>query len=313
VNEVAGRRIVVGVDGSPESERALQWAEAEAARRSAALDVVHAWMTPYPLNPPDYVIDPTPFEVRGAELLHWATSSLAGVAGSEHAPAEIRPVLVRDVPVNALIQAAEGAELLVVGSRGRGGFSGLLLGSVSQNCVQHAPCPVTVIPPGSLGAGHGRVVVGVDGSDPSFEALRWAAEAAAMRAVELEVVFGYDARQVVMPMGLAATGAGREQLEKASRSMLEEMVGRATEGTESRPPSVELVPAHAGAARALLEAALGADLLVVGSRGRGGVRGLLLGSVSQQCVHHAPCPVVVVRNARVTADRVMGGRGALAA
>ncbi len=311
--KVAERRVVAGVDGSPESEQALQWAAAEAARRSAALDVVHAWMTPYPLNPPDYFVDPAPFEARGAELLHWAMASLAGVAGSGHAPAEIRPVLVRDFAVKALVDAAEGAELLVVGSRGRGGFSGLLLGSVSQNCVQHAPCPVAVIPPGSAGGGHRRVVVGVDGSDPSYEALRWAAEAAALRGAELDVVNGYDALQVVMPMGLAAAGADREQLGKASQCLLEEMVGRVIDRTQSGPRSVELVPTHTGAARALLEAALGADLLVVGSRGRGGVRELLLGSVSQQCVHHASCPVVVVRNARVAADRVMGGRGALAA
>jgi nucleotide-binding universal stress UspA family protein len=285
--------VVVGVDGSPASQHALLWAAAEAGRRGAALDVVHAWMTPYPLNPPDYFTDPAPFRARGAEVVEHA---LASLTVRHPAPTEVRPVLVQEYPSKALIQAAGRAALLVVGSRGRGGFSGLLVGSVSQNCVQRAPCPVAVIPPGWSGEEHGRVVVGVDGSDASYGALHWAIATAAARDAELHVVNAYDYLQVVMPLGIAP-GIDRELLEKASRSLLEEMVGPAVGAAGARPRSVELIPVHTGAARALLDAAIGADLLVVGSRGRGGVRGLLLGSVSQQCLHHAPCPVVVVRTA----------------
>jgi nucleotide-binding universal stress UspA family protein len=138
-------------------------------------------------------------------------------------------------------------------------------------------------------------VVGVDGSDPSYSALHWAVHAAALRLAELDVVNAYDYGQVILPMGLAPPGVDQEVLEKASRSLLEKMAGSAMYGTGPRPRSVELMPVHTSATRALLGAAIGADLLVVGSRGRGGVRGLLLGSVSQQCVHHAACPVVVVR------------------
>jgi nucleotide-binding universal stress UspA family protein len=204
---------------------------------------------------------------------------------------------VQEYPSKALLHAAERADLLVVGSRGRGGFSGLLLGSVSHNCVHRAPCPVAVIPPGwSGGEHHGRVVVGVDGSDASYSALHWAIATAAARHAQLQVVNAYDYLQVVMPMGIAP-GIDREVFEKASRSLLEEMVDPALGAAAARPRSVELIPVHTGAARGLLDAAIGADLLVVGSRGRGGVRGLLLGSVSLQCLHHAPCPVVVVRTA----------------
>ena len=288
--KTASPRIVVGVDGSPASERALQWAATEAARRSAALEVVHAWTTPYPLNPPDYFVDPAPFEARGAEILHRMMASLAG----RSVRGRTRAVLVRDSTAKALLEAADGAQLLVVGSRGRGGFSGLLLGSVSQDCVQRSPCPVAVIPPAWAGEGHGRVVVGVDGSEPSYGALNWAVESAALRQAELDVVNAYDALQVVMPMGMAATEADRHLLETASHDLLEKMAKVATDGTGARPRVVELISMRAGPARALLEAALGADLLVVGSRGRGGVRGLLLGSISHQCVHHAPCPIVVV-------------------
>jgi nucleotide-binding universal stress UspA family protein len=289
--ELVARRIVVGVDGSTASERAAQWAAAEAERRRAAVDVVHAWMTPYPLSPPDYFLDPAPFEAQGAEILDHAMRSLVA---SGHVAIDPRLVLVREYPSKALVHVAEGAALLVVGSRGRGGFSGLLLGSVSQNCVHHAPCPVGVIPPGWSGSEHGRVVVGVDGSPPSYGALRWAVDEAVLRNARLDVVNAYNYLEVVMPM-LISPGIDCEVLEKASTSMLEQMLGSVIPVLGPRPPAVELIAVHTGAARALLETAIGADLLVVGSRGRGGLRGLLLGSVSQQCVQHAPCPVIVVR------------------
>jgi nucleotide-binding universal stress UspA family protein len=290
VNETQSR-IVVGVDGSPASLRALHWAAAEAARRGTGLDVVHAWMTPYPLGPTDVFKDPAPFEARGWEIINHA---LASLAPHEHAPFDVRPVLVEDYAAKALLRAAEGAELLVVGSRGRGGFSGLLLGSVSQHCIQQAPCPVAVIPPAWTGSDHGRVVVGVDGSEESCGALRWAIAAAALRHADLDVVNGYDYMAVVMPLGMGP-GIDRDTMEKESRKLLEEMVEPALRAAAQRPVEVALIPEAASAARALLDTAIGADLLVVGSRGRSGVRGLVLGSVSQQCVHHAPCPVVVVR------------------
>jgi nucleotide-binding universal stress UspA family protein len=289
--ELVSRRIVVGVDGSTASQRAAQWAAAEAERRGAALDVVHAWMTPYPLTPPDFFTDPAPFEAHGAEILGRAMRSLAACRPLSVDP---RPVLVREYPPKALVRAAEGAELLAVGSRGRGGFSGLLLGSVSQNCVHNAPCCVAVIPHGWSGNEHGRIVVGVDESPPSYAALRWAVDEAVRRNARLDVVNAYHYLEVVMPMALAP-GVDCEVLEKASTSLLEQMLGSVIPVHGPRPPTVELIPVHTSAARALLEASIGADLLVVGSRGRGGVRGLLLGSVSQQCVHHAPCPVIVVR------------------
>jgi nucleotide-binding universal stress UspA family protein len=284
---------VVGVDGSPASLRALHWAAAEAARRDAGLDVVHAWMTPYPLMPTDVFKDPAPFEARGWEIINHA---LAALAPHEHAPFDVRPVLVEDYAAKALLRAAKAAELLVVGSRGRGGFSGLLLGSVSQHSIQQAPCPIAVIPHAWTGSDqHGRVVVGVDGSDHSRRALRWAIGAAALRDAVLDVVHAYDYMAVVMPIGMAP-GIDRETLEKESRKLLEQMVEPELRAASRRPVDATLVPEPASAARALIDTAIGADLLVVGSRGRGGVRGLI-GSVSQQCVHHAPCPVVVVRGA----------------
>ena len=206
----------------------------------------------------------------------------------------MRPVLVEDHAGKALLRAAETAELLVVGSRGRGGFSGLLLGSVGHYCIHHAPCPVAVIPHAWTGSDrHGRVVVGVDGSDQSLVALRWAITAAALRHAKLDVVNAYDYMAVVMPLGMGP-GIDRDTLEKESQKLLEQMVEPATPCRLPTSRDVALIPESASATRALVDTAIGADLLVVGSRGRGGVRALL-GSVSQQCVHHAPCPIVVVR------------------
>ena len=210
-------------------------------------------------------------------------------------PFDVRPVLVEDHAGKALVRAAESAELLVVGSRGRGGFSGLLLGSVSHQCIHHASCPVAVIPHAWTGSDHhGRVVVGVDGSDESCGALRWAIAAAALRHADLDVVNAYDYMAVVMPIGMAP-GIDRETLEKESRKLLEQMVEPALRAAAQRPVDVTLVPAgrerRSGAGR---HGDRGGPAGRRVARPRRSTRAVL-GSVSQQCVHHAPCPVVVVR------------------
>jgi nucleotide-binding universal stress UspA family protein len=284
------RRIIVGVDGSPAALRALHWAAAEAARRGTGLDVVHAWKWPHSLFLTDVFTEPSDVEARGRELLHRAVESLAP---REQVPFDVRCIVVEEQATAALVQAAATAQLLVVGSRGRGGFSGLLLGSVSQQCTHHAPCPVAVIPAWT-GSDDGPVVVGVDGSDQSFGALHWAIAEAALRGADLHVVNAYDYVNVMMPTGLVP-GVDRDTMEHASRTLLEQMVESALGAANHPPHDVALIPSPANATQALLHAAVGAGLLVVGSRGRGGFSGLLLGSVSQHCAHHAPCPVVVVR------------------
>jgi nucleotide-binding universal stress UspA family protein len=139
-----GGRIVVGVDGSASSKAALAWAVRQAALTGASVDAVHAWHVPvsysygygYSMALP--VPDVEKFE---GEVLDEAIAETADLAPR----VEIRPVLVEDNPAHALLDAAEGADLLVVGSRGHGGFAEALLGSVGQHCVHHADCPVVVI------------------------------------------------------------------------------------------------------------------------------------------------------------------------
>lgn len=140
------KQIVVGVDGSEGAQRALEWAVDEASAHGAKLTAVHAWSVVYAGGALPYAynaspIDASDFEKHATEVLDTAIAALPvhGVAIESH--------VVCGGAADALLKAAKGADLLVVGSRGRGGFSALLLGSVSHQVAQHAPCPVVVIPP----------------------------------------------------------------------------------------------------------------------------------------------------------------------
>jgi nucleotide-binding universal stress UspA family protein len=138
------------------------------------------------------------------------------------------------------------------------------------------------------------VVVGVDGSATSAGALRWAFAEAARRHADLAVVIAYHHHQLESPIGLPGA-VDHDSVRKASLALADEMVERAITETAQQPVSVEVIALATSAGRALVDAATDADLLVVGSRGRGNLRGVLFGSVSRHCVHHAPCPVVIVR------------------
>ena len=139
-------RIVVGIDGSEESKEALRWALAEAKLRRAPLRVVHTWVFPFIAAGPglDPVLDADMIENArrlAEELVQGELDELA----DETAGVDIERAIVEGAAAPVLLEAAEGASLLVVGSRGRGGFTGLLLGSVSQQCAHHAPCPVVIV------------------------------------------------------------------------------------------------------------------------------------------------------------------------
>ncbi|MGH9048543.1 MAG: universal stress protein [Acidimicrobiia bacterium] len=136
---MTGEVVTVGVDASEGSVRALRWALREARLRGARLRAVLAWSY---LDQPKGSFDPAYGEDDARGQLDEALALVAGGADD----VEIDPVLVNDLPARALLAAARDADLLVVGSRGLGGFKGLLLGSVSQQVVQHAPCPVVVVP-----------------------------------------------------------------------------------------------------------------------------------------------------------------------
>jgi nucleotide-binding universal stress UspA family protein len=204
--------------------------------------------------------------------------------------------VVCELPATALLDASADASLLVVGARGLGGFRGLLLGSVSEQCAHHAACPVAIVRPAdsattSEGDTVERIVVGVDGSENARRALQWAANEARIRHARLEVVHAWHVPYTgVYPAATALFEPG--PFEEAAKATIEDAI--AGEDLSGLAHPVERVISQGGAAVAILDAAKGADLVVVGTRGRGGFAGLLLGSVSHQVVHHAECPVVVV-------------------
>lgn len=145
--------IVVGFDGSSNAEAALRWAAAEARLREARLRVVHAWRIPLYVAPaPWSVAAPGAFLNLDEEVQEklereaWRLAEEAAGRAAEEAGGDVGAEVLHGAPAHTLLEAAAGADLLVVGSRGMGGFRGLLLGSVSQQCAQHAPCPLVIVP-----------------------------------------------------------------------------------------------------------------------------------------------------------------------
>jgi nucleotide-binding universal stress UspA family protein len=287
----AAKRIIVGVDGSDGSRSALHWAFAEAAVWDAELDVVHAWDLPFATVPPltnlAYHADVAAVERAAAALLDIEVATVPVRPGAS--PQRVEKVTVRDSATSALLQTSKGADLLVVGSRGRGGFADLLLGSVGNHCVHHASCPVAVVRESLESSRRSRIVVGIDGSPCSNEALRWAIAEAARRQ---------------QPLVAVAAWSWLDQTGEFDPDYGADDVTATTEATVARARrdsgvntdvDIEIRPVNDHPAPALIEASSEANLLVVGSRGLGGFRELMVGSVSNSCVHHAHCPVVVVR------------------
>ncbi len=285
--------IVVGVDGSAYADRAVLWASDAAARHHTPLVALHAWAPPALDLGVDFVtLEPVPYEAFARELLDDAVQR-AVAAG---APVTPEPQLVRDRATAALVDASSRAFVLVVGAHGRGWLAEHLLGSVALQSAAHAHCPVVVVPEEWADNRHGCVVVGVDGSEPSYAALRFAAREAASRGAALEVVNVWPAPE---PVGAFTwdVAAATAAIEQASRDLAELMARSIAPDPTGRtgPRAVEAIAAEGSAGPVLAEMAGHADLLVVGSRGRGGLSGLLLGSVSRRSIHLAPCPVAVVR------------------
>jgi nucleotide-binding universal stress UspA family protein len=136
-------RIVVGIDGSELSTRALRWAIDEARPHGATVEAVHAWHVPYAVASTATAMQPALFEDSARELLDRSVEAASG----DVTDVRIERVLVGGSAVDAIVDAAKRADAVVVGSRGVGGFRGLLLGSVSHQVAHHAPCPVVVVPP----------------------------------------------------------------------------------------------------------------------------------------------------------------------
>jgi len=278
--------IIVGVDESDGAAAALRWAVREAAVHDWPVRAVLVWhyLDQHLLDSDTF--DPAYDEGVAEKVLAAAVARAVG----EEAAATIATTTVVDLAAQGLIEQAAGAQLLVVGARGLGGFASLLLGSVSNHCLHYAPCPVAVVrTTTSCGpTAHQRVVVGVDGSATAQRALHWALDEARLRKATVEVVHAWRPPIVGGPFTVVPVDPTIS--EQAAHDVVENaLAGEDTEGLDLRRTLV-----CGGATEALLHAAEDADLVVVGSRGLGAFQRLLLGSVSHQVAHHVRCPVVVI-------------------
>jgi nucleotide-binding universal stress UspA family protein len=281
--DVYDRGLVVGLDGSRDSERAVAWAASEAVLRRRPVTL-------------RYVADPFPFGRDVPYIKHDAAVAsqwLSAEADKLRADHPDLPVLTEvsvGAPAEELLRHSSDADMLVVGSRGRGGFASLLLGSISHRLLAQAHCPVVVVPARS-GPEDSPVVVGVDGSEVSSAALAFAVEEAEVRSVPVRVVHAWHSPPTYG--GDFPTVIDVDEIEKVARRTLE----NAVEPYRGRQPGLVvdswLVRGPAGPE--LIEASRDASLLVLGSHGHSGVVAGLLGSVSQWAVHHAHVPVAVLR------------------
>ncbi|MFB7873791.1 universal stress protein [Nocardia sp. NPDC056064] len=274
------RCVVVGVDESEQSRVALRWAAEYAHRHRAPLRIVYAIDVPVDFGPG--VVAPL-FDTERLRAHGESVVAAAATQAAEHTDVTISTVAQEGPPVAVLREQSRSALLLVVGSRGLGALRRTLLGSVSTSLARHAECPLAVIPetdPGTRGA----VVVGVDGSQCSAEAVAIAFDEAARRDARLVAVhawsefFRYDARPTMQT--------------QAEALLAESLAGYA----EKYPDvAVERVVVEKRPAAAVLGAAEDAQLIVVGSHGRGGFVGMTLGSVAHAVLHGADCPLIVAR------------------
>lgn len=280
--------IIAGYDGSPGSTEAVDWAVGEARLRGIPLTVCHAWTPGYTAPGADAAGGALPVAAAGAAdpAREHAEAILArGIAHAQASDSAVtpRPLLACGPAARILCEQSASAGMLVVGSRGLGGFAGLLLGSVSLQVAAHASVPVTVVRSGWRPVpGHypEPVVVGTDGSAGSQAALDFAVEEAELRGVPLVAVCALSDAA-----GVFGTARGIEA----------DFITRMGKVQADHPEVLVHKRVEQGAPRAaLLAAASRSQLLVIGARGRGGLREMMLGSVSLAILHHATCPVTVV-------------------
>ena len=281
--------VVVGVDGQTPADRALDWAIGEAQRAHAPLHLVHARMMA--LRGPSVESGFDVHTTESDEILGAATERVRELAPE----VSVTTASAYRNAAALLVDESREASCLVVGARGRGALGSVLLGSTSLDVAAHAQCPVVVVReltqqlPNRPG-----VVVGSDGSEISEAAIAAGFEQADRMGIPLTVVHAWF-------LDYAGTGLAALETDDVRLVVAQEedaVAAEAVAGWSEKYPDVQVrrhtLRAHP--VQALVDHSRGAELVVVGSRGRGGFGGLLLGSVSQGVLHHAHCPVMVVKS-----------------
>jgi nucleotide-binding universal stress UspA family protein len=305
MNTQPGRpMVVVGIDGSDGARGALTEAVRSAGRRDgwvravAVFEPSEAW-GPWSFGSGSALALPDRAEMEREEsaATHQMVSEvLAGIRGELGSTPEVEVEVLSGRPAEVLLDRARGAAELVVGHRGRGAVAGALLGSVGWACVLQAPCAVTVVSSDGEVTSTPTVVVGVDGSDNAGVALRYAWQQAAWRHARLRVVMAFEAPDAwAASYGVPDLPNG----EWLRTRMRDELTGNVEEVRAALSADLRAVPYETAAVMGSPSSVLGdesrrADLLVVGHRGRGGLRSALLGSVGLGCVLQAVCPTTVV-------------------
>jgi nucleotide-binding universal stress UspA family protein len=278
--------VIVAIDENDPDRMLLGWAAAEATARSRRLVVCHVceWQ-PGQSRPRPVVATGDPAGRFGADRV---VAAAVDAVRAEHPGVPVRGVVGIGRPARTLVALSEEAAMIVVGARGLGGFAGLLMGTVSGQVAEHALCPVAVVRP--VPASATDVVVGIDGSDHSGLALALGLAQARRAGGTLIAVHALR-----LPPGAGAAapnpGVDLDDHRKMAEQALDEALGDLEARGTDVPIERRVVPGPP--ARVLIEAARDAAAMVVGARGVGGFAGLVAGSVSQQVLRHAHCPVLV--------------------
>jgi nucleotide-binding universal stress UspA family protein len=281
--------IIVGVDGSTSSLQAVTWAAQEATLRGAPLRIVHAalrWAYDVPLVPQPAHWGPAA-EAACQELLRQAAEQ----AHTDAPAVKVTTEIVDGGAAEAIAATAETAQLIVVGSRGLGGFAGLLLGSVSCDLAARSPCPVVIV--NQLRPGHdAEIAVGVTGRTDQGPVLEFAFEEAALRQRPLRAVHAWTHPAVRAPDDMQPLVYDVESVGHEEARLLAESLG----GWREKFPDVTLIEhvVHEHPAKALIDASKTAELVVVGAPGRA----MFLDPAVHTLLHHAQAPVAVHRTSR---------------
>ena len=276
--------VVVGIDGTGRSLRALMWAAHDVALRGCSLRMVHAlprWVGDIPFYPPGRF---EAAEARGHEIVDEAASLIHDTYPDLHVTVD----LPMTTPTAALLERSEHAQEVVVGAKGVD-IGNVLLGSTALQLVGHAASPVVVVT--HVSSGHQQIAVGTDGSPTSDAALGYAFHEASLRNSRLNVVSGLELPQGWPTHLLRPLPPDDDEVAKRRQEVENQLMP-----WRDAYPRVEVIEDvhRIGPVHALAEASQRADLLVLGSRGRGGFHGLALGSVTHKLLHYTACTTAVI-------------------
>ncbi|MFD8325522.1 universal stress protein [Streptomyces lydicus] len=288
------RPLVVGVDGSEDSFRALDWAVDEAARHQLPLRLVYASRWERYEEASLALSLQRPAGKVLADNIIGAASERADLRNAE---VTVSTQILGDDPETVLLREADDAWAVTVGSRGRGAFTGLLLGSVGLAVAARARCPVIVVrgDKAGLAGTHERVLLGVGDADKGSEAARFAFHEAAVRGCVLDAVRAWRSPSVETTDHPLLAGSPERYHEERASAVLDEVLEKAA--AEYPEVRVRRVTAEGAAHKLLVRRSAAADLLVLGAQRRDSRLGLQLGRVAHSALHHAECPVAIVPRA----------------